>query len=80
MKRFSDLRGISFPLLSDPDSAVIKSYGLLNTEAKGKAVGVPHPATIVVDREGVVRAMLNRDGYRERHTTEELLDALKKVK
>lgn len=39
-----------FPLLSDPDLATIKAYGL---EHEGKDISLP--ATIVVDQAGVVR-------------------------
>ena len=35
---FADRRGISFPLLSDDESAVIKEYGILNTVA-GEGLG-----------------------------------------
>jgi hypothetical protein len=35
---FADRRGISFPLLSDDESAVIKEYGILNTVA-GECLG-----------------------------------------
>lgn len=42
-----------FTFLSDPEHTVIDRYGLLNTS--GSRRGIPHPATFVVDREGIVR-------------------------
>ena len=33
LANFAEERGITFPLLSDVDSAVIKAYGILNTVA-----------------------------------------------
>ncbi len=72
---FAARKKITFPLLSDPDSKVIRAYELLNKEAKGKAAGVPYPGTLVVDRAGVLRAKLFVDGYARRHTTAELLKA-----
>jgi peroxiredoxin Q/BCP len=78
--KFSEKRQITFPLLSDPQSKVITAYGLLNKEAKGKAEGVPHPGTILIDQEGIVRAKLFLDGYRERHSTDELLKAVATIK
>jgi peroxiredoxin Q/BCP len=77
---FAERRRITFPLLSDPGSKTIEAYGLLNQEAKGRAKGVPHPATLLVDRTGVVRARLGREGYRQRHTLDELLKAARALK
>lgn len=73
--KFSEKRQITFPLLSDPQSKAIAAYGLLNKQAKGKAEGVPYPGTILIDREGVVRAKLFLDGYRDRHSLDELVKA-----
>ena len=79
LAKFADKRKISFPLLSDTGSKTITAYGLLNKEAKGKAKGVPHPATIILDGEGVIRAKLALEGYRERHTTKDLTKAAKEI-
>jgi peroxiredoxin Q/BCP len=79
LKRFSDQSKITFPLLSDPDSKTIDAYHIRNDAAQGKAEGVPNPGTFLVDREGVIRAKLFLDGYRDRHTTEGLLKAAKAV-
>jgi peroxiredoxin Q/BCP len=80
LKRFSDLQKISFPLLSDPESKTIDAYHIRNEAARGKAEGVPHPGTFILDREGVIRAKLFLDGYRDRHTTAALVEAAKGVK
>jgi peroxiredoxin len=77
---FADKRKITFPLLSDVGSKTITAYGLLNKEAKGKGAGIPYPGTMVIDKDGVIRAKLFLDGYRERHTTEALIKAAKGVK
>jgi peroxiredoxin len=66
-------------LLSDTGSKTITAYGLLNKEAKGRTVGIPHPATIILDREGVIRAKLALEGYRARHTTKDLIKAAKEI-
>ncbi len=70
---------LTYPLLSDPDSKTIKSYGILNQEAKGRAVGVPHPAIFILDQQGLVRAKLLRDGYKERPESAELVAGLKNM-
>ena len=80
MKTFSDRMKVTFPLLSDPGSETIEAYHIRNEAARGKAEGVPHPGTFVLDREGVIRAKLFLDGYRDRHTTAALVEAAKVVK
>ena len=75
LKKFSDGAKITFPLLSDPESKTIDAYHIRNEAAKGRAEGVPNPGTFVVDREGVIRAKLFLEGYRDRHTTEALVEA-----
>ena len=80
LKRFSDKVKITFPLLSDPGSKTIDAYHIRNEAAKGRAEGVPNPGTFVLDREGVIRAKLFLEGYRERHTTDALIEAAKSIK
>jgi len=36
-KKFAEKLGLDYPILSDPDSSVASSYGVLNESAKGKA-------------------------------------------
>ena len=80
LKTASERMKITFPMLSDPESKTIEAYHIRNEAAKGKAVGVPHPGTFVLDQEGVIRAKLFLEGFRERHTTEALIMAAKAVK
>lgn len=70
---FSDRFKVSLPLLSDADSKTIKAYGLHFQR------GLPHPGTILIDREGIVQAKLFEDGYRKRHKPAELIAAAKKL-
>jgi peroxiredoxin len=71
--------GLTFPLLSDPGSKTIDAYGIRNREATGRAAGVPHPTLFILDRQGVIRAKLMRDGYKDRPEPAELIAAAKKV-
>jgi peroxiredoxin len=80
LKAFSDRMKIAFPLLSDPGSKTIDAYHIRNEAARGKAEGVPNPGTFILDREGVIRAKLFLEGFRERHTTEALITAAQAVK
>ena len=79
LKTFSDRMKIVFPLLSDPGSKTIDAYHIRNEAARGKAVGVPNPGTFILDRHGVIRAKLFLEGYRQRHTTEALIEAAKSI-
>ena len=77
---FADKHKITFPLLSDSGSKTITAYGLLNKEAKGKAEGIPYPGTMIIDRDGVIRAKLFLDGFKERPSSEALIKAAKEIK
>ena len=75
LKRFADERGITYPLLSDPGSAIITAYGILNTgtEAGSRAFGVPYPGTFMLDRTGTVVARYFEAAYQERNTVASIL-------
>lgn len=77
LKSFATSRGISFPLISDAASAIIRRYGILNDQQKAgtPTYGIPHPGTIVVDRNGVVTGRFFEDAYQERYTAAAMLAA-----
>jgi peroxiredoxin len=79
LAKFSHQRKITFPLLSDPDSGTIKAFRLINAKAKGKAAGVPHPGTVILDRHGTIRAKLFFDGHRKRHAPADILKAVSEI-
>ena len=75
---FSEAHGIPYPLLSDADSAVIRDYGILNTEIERGEVpiyGVPFPGSYVVDEDGIVVEKFFHDSYKKRDSPENLIDA-----
>lgn len=76
---FAAERKITFPLLSDPGSTTMKAFGIFNPEATGKAAGVPYPGTFIIDAQGVVRAKMFLEGYRQRHSTDALIRLAKTV-
>jgi peroxiredoxin len=80
LRTFSDRMKIGYPLLSDPESKTIEAYHVRNTSARGKADGVPNPGTFILDQQGVIRAKLFLEGFRERHTVEALITAAKEVR
>ncbi len=75
LKKFSESRGITFPLISDSGSAIITRYGLLNTGEKPgtRTYGIPFPGTFILDRKGVVRSRHFENAYQERNTVASIL-------
>ena len=69
-------KAIAFPLLSDAGSKTIDAYGVRDSSGNG----YPHPETFLIDKEGVVRARLSVEGYKTRHSTEDLIEAAKRLK
>ena len=65
-----------FPLLSDPGHKVIDRYGLLNPSGRG----LPHPATYVIDKKGIVRWRFVEVDYKVRPTNEQIIEALKGIR
>jgi hypothetical protein len=57
LKDFRDAHGITFTLLSDPDSQVIRQFGILNTligEEEIPWFGIPFPGSYVIDGDGLI--------------------------
>jgi len=76
LKNFADRKHITYPLLSDPDSKIICTFGILNetVPADSMACGIPYPGTYVVDTSGKVVAKFFEDDFKERTPTLEILD------
>ena len=76
---FRDAYGISFTLLSDPDSAVIRNLGILNTlidENDHPWFGIPFPGTYVMDSAGVISHKFFENSLFLRVGPEQLLQAV----
>ena len=76
---FSKRRGITFPLLSDPGSAIIKRYGILNTtvpETNRQSYGIPFPGTFMLNTHGVVTSRFFEQAYQERSTVGSIMARL----
>ncbi len=75
LEDFAKRREITYPLLSDPDSSIIRSFGILNESAPKNTpfFGVPYPGTFIVSPAGVVTAKYFAPDYRERDTAAEIL-------
>ena len=75
LKDFTVRRKITFPLLSDPDSAIIRRFGVLSPDYPegDPAHGVPHPMTFITDERGVVRSKFFEGSYVNRRTAASIL-------
>ena len=80
LKRFAAKKSIAYPLLSDTGSKMIDAYGIRNKEATGRTSGIPYPGTFIVGTDGVIRAKLFLEGYKERASTEAIVQALKNAR
>jgi peroxiredoxin len=80
LQRFAAKSAITYPLLSDAGSKTIDAYGIRNPDAPARWSGIPHPGTFVVSKDGIIRAKLFLEGYRERHDVPALIEALKRAK
>lgn len=75
LKDFADRQKITYPLLSDPESKVIRAYGLLNQSVPPNTAqfGIPHPGTIVLDPKGLVTSKHFEEDFRQRYTASDIL-------
>jgi len=75
LKDFAERKKISYPMLADPESKVIKAFGILNTniEPGTMAYGIPFPGMYIIDAQGVVKARYFEDDHRERYTAADVL-------
>lgn len=81
LRNFADQQEIRYPLLSDPGSAVIKRFGILNTlilpdEPGHRWYGIPFPGTYVTDEAGVVVRKFFNQHHAVRESGETMLDQL----
>lgn len=75
LRDFALRRGITYPLLSDQNSVVIRAFGILNTEVPAGTpfAGIPYPGTFIVDPSGKVVAKYFEDDYTQRYMTSDIL-------
>lgn len=75
LRHFAKRTGIGFPLLSDPDSSVIRAFGVLNEQVPKNHdfYGIPHPVEFLLGPDRVVRAKYFEADYKDRFTGGHLL-------
>ena len=72
---FARRKQIGFTLLSDPDSKVIREFGVFNEDVPkdNPFYGIPHPITFLVDAKGKVVSKEAEKDFRERPTVSSLM-------
>jgi hypothetical protein len=63
-------------MLGDPESSIIKAYGLFNEEATGMQKGFARPGYFFIDRKGIIREKFFEAKYRERLTGNSMIAKL----
>ena len=68
---------ITYPMLSDPESRVIKQFGILNStmDVGSKYHGVPYPGVFLVDDKGIIREKFAEENYRDRPLLEDVMSS-----
>jgi len=79
LKDFRDAHGLTFTLLSDPDSNTIRQFEILNTliaEDDHPWFGIPYPGTYVLGADGVITHKFFENNLAVRAGPEQLLRAV----
>ena len=76
LHHFSErMGGFSYPLLSDPDSEIIRAFGIFNDNIPEghEWYGICFPGTYIVDPSGVVQSKFFEQMHRQRFTADTIL-------
>ncbi len=73
LKDFAERHKIEFPLLADPNSEIIRSFNVLNTEAKGMTKGMAYPGFFYIDSSGIIREKYFTAKYTDRLTANNVI-------
>jgi peroxiredoxin len=78
LKEFSERQQITFPLLADPQSEIIRKYGVFNPAAKGMMQGMAFPGFFYIDRRGKIKEKFfeAEAAYAERYTANNVMAKL----
>ena len=72
LEDFSDRKGITYTVLSDPNSNIIRAFGILNPEGKGYAAGIPYPGIYYISPDGVIQKRYFESQYSDRFTPNDI--------
>ena len=72
---------VKYPLLSDPESELIRGFGILNEKIREDHTwyGVPYPHVYLINTEGVIVGKFFESRYQDRPTAESILTYIKQM-
>jgi hypothetical protein len=76
LKEFAERHKIDYPLLADPESRIISSFGVLNPDAPGMMRGMALPGYFYADANGVIREKYFEAKYTDRFTANNVMAKL----
>ena len=76
-QKLADGLRLRYRFLSDRDLVVARRYGLVHPRGGSNGEDVPRPATVVVDRDGVVRWVSVSNNFQVRPDPDEVLRAVR---
>jgi peroxiredoxin len=81
LARFALVRNIGYPMLSDEQAMLVRSYNLLDpTQPPGRRHnGLPIPTIFFVTPDGVIAARLGDEDYRVRPSAEEVVATIDRL-
>jgi peroxiredoxin len=68
--------GISYPILADPDLRTIDAYAVRQAGAGPDGHDIAHPASILIDADGIVRRTFITQNVRVRPTPDMIIAAI----
>ena len=74
----SKFGAINFRLLSDIGARVINRYGFRNPN--GSRANIPHPTTLVIDKQGRVRWRFTEEDFTKRPTNQQIQAELNRLR
>lgn len=76
LKDFAERQHITFPLLADPQSEIIRKYGVLNPEGKGMQEGMALPGFFYLDSNSKIKEKFFEIAYTDRYTANNVIAKL----
>ena len=73
LRDFSEKHKIEYPLIADPESKIIRDFGVLNPEATGFTKGMALPGYFYVTPDGIVKEKFFETAYTDRRTAGNLI-------
>ncbi len=73
LRQFTQRHQIDYPLIADADSAIIRSYGVLNSEATGSTKGMAYPGYFYVAPNKTIKEKFFETAYANRYTANNVI-------